>query len=97
MSSEVLYLQRVVLHFGTQYKGFFGINFFVYPFRTKTDMDDESFDESNSDFDRNPPYPSYHFDQFLQRLSENNQALEHREEVLQWASDIPPGNPDERT
>jgi hypothetical protein len=52
-------------------------------------------DESSDDFDINPPYPSYRFDQFLRQQSENYWAVEQRREVLDWASGIPTQNPDE--
>ena len=90
------YLQCVVLRFGTpQYKAFFNIYFSVHSFRTASDDTD---DESVGSFDdANPPYPSYHFDRFLQRQSDHNQTLERHKEVLQWTSDIPSGNADEGT
>ena len=90
------YLQCVVLRFGTpQYKSFFDIYFYVHSFRTASDVED---DESVGSFDdMNPPYPSYHFDRFLQRQSDHIQALERRKEVLQWTSGIPSGNSNEGT
>ena len=92
------YLQCVIW-FGTQqYKGLFNINFFVHPFRTASDGSD---DESSDDFNVNPPYPSYHVDQYFGQQSENYQALKRHREVLQWASGISSSvltqNPDERT
>ena len=81
------YLQCVILRFGTQqYRDLVNIYFSVCPFKTASDDAD---DESDGSFDdMNPPYPSYQFDQLLQ-------ASEHRNKVLQWASSIPSGNPDE--
>jgi hypothetical protein len=87
------YLQCVILCFGTQqYRDIVNIYFSVLPFKTASDEDDES---DGSFDDMNPPYPSYHFDRFLQRRSDHIQALEHHNEILQWASSIPSGNPDE--
>lgn len=87
------YLQCVIHRFGTEeYKTLHNIYYFVYPFRTASDMDDES----PGDFDdMNPPYPTYHFDQILRQQSEHIQAVEHHQEVLQWISGIPAGIPDE--
>ena len=85
------YLQCVIHRFGTpQYKGFPNVEFFVYPFRTGSDSpDDESIGDHDNDVD--PPYPSYHFDRYLERQSESQRAIEHRKDVLRWASDIPSG------
>jgi hypothetical protein len=81
------YLQCVVRRFATnEYRAFFNIYFYVYSFRTASDLDDES----TSDFDdMSPPYPSYHFDKFLRQQSDQIRALERHREVLQWTSGIP--------
>jgi len=85
------YMQCVILCFGTpQYKGFHNIHFFVCPFKTASDDADDGSDGGFDDM--NPPYPSYHFDQFLQHQSDHFQALECRNDVLQWASGIPSGD-----
>ncbi len=93
------YLQCVIHRFGTpQYKGLPDIKFFVYPFRTASDSLDS---EGSGDFDVNPPYPSYHFDQYWARQSESHRALERHNEVQQWASGVPSSvpsqNPEDRT
>jgi hypothetical protein len=39
--------------------------------------------------DIEPPYPSYHFDRYLEEQGRRQMALDHYKEVLQWTSGIP--------
>jgi len=83
------YLQCVIKRFGApQYRNYPDIRFFVFPFRTASDgSDDES--GSDGDNDTNPPYPSYCFDRYLEKVSEGRRAQECRTEILQWVSGVP--------
>jgi len=81
------YIQCVITRFGTRsYKGFLDINFFVYPFKTASDDSDEEYMDND---DIEPPYPSYHFDRYLEEQGRRQMALDRYKEVLQWTSGIP--------
>lgn len=86
------YLECVIGTFATQdYKNFLDIEYDVHPFKTSDDSD--SGDELDYEcFDNHPevepPYPSFHFDQYVAARWERRRALERNQEVARWASGI---------
>ncbi|KAF9510047.1 hypothetical protein BS47DRAFT_1348462 [Hydnum rufescens UP504] len=87
------YLQCVIGMFGTpQYKNVPNIRFFVYPFKTADDLNDESMDDEYMDNNGiEPPHPTYNFDKYRRQLGERQMALERDEAVARWSSGVQSG------
>ena len=84
------YTQCILKRFSTaDYQAFNNIDYFVLPFRTRDDDDDES--DRDFDDDRNianPPYPSYLWELSEFRERQRLEAIERHRSIVAWNSEV---------
>jgi hypothetical protein len=71
------------------YQNFANVNYFVRPFRTADDDDDESdrsFDDPRNI--ANPPYPSYLIELSELRARQHSEEEERRHAIVAWNSGV---------
>ena len=83
------YLQCVAKRFATKdYKSYPNIHFHVFPFKTDDDDDIDDMPGPEDGNDSEPPYPTYHFDQYLARQARLLDMNERAEGIALWSANV---------